>query len=88
MTERTIRRRQVMLGAGAVAGGVAASGLASGTAALAGDGNRGDVTGSWLITHQDAGDPISGTFTSTVFDPSRAEAEAATGTFRGRRLDA
>jgi hypothetical protein len=57
MTERTMRRRQVVLGAGAVAGGVAAGGLSSATAALADDAGRGDVTGSWLITHQTTGDP-------------------------------
>lgn len=58
MTERTIRRRQVMLGTGAVAGGIAAGGLVPATAALADDAGRGDVTGSWLITHQDTGDPM------------------------------
>jgi hypothetical protein len=56
MTERTMRRRQVMLGAGVAAGGVAAGGLASGTPAVAND-DQGRVTGSWLVTHQDTGDP-------------------------------
>jgi hypothetical protein len=59
MTERTMRRRHVMLGAGAVAGGVTAGGLAAGTTAQAGDTRRDEVTGSWLITHQDTDDPAT-----------------------------
>ena len=58
MTERTMRRRQVMLGAGVVAGGVAAAGLASATPAMADEADHGNVTGSWLITRQDTGNPM------------------------------
>jgi hypothetical protein len=59
MTEHTMRRRQVMLGAGAAAGGVTVGGLASATPVLADDAGRGNVTGSWLIIHQDTGDPVA-----------------------------
>ena len=66
MSERVVGRRQVLRGAGAVAGGVAVAGLAMASPALAKDdgGDGGDdrehrhgLTGSWQITRQDDGDP-------------------------------
>src|SRR5207244_5194303 len=51
LTEPRMRRRQVMRGAGVVAGGVAVTGLGLASPAMA-DGERNSVTGSWLVTHQ------------------------------------
>ena len=58
MGERTMGRRQVLLGAGVAAGGVALSGLNAAPAA-ADEGNGHVLSGSWLVTRQDdpPGDP-------------------------------
>lgn len=57
MGERTLGRRQVLGGAGVVAaGGAAVAGLGLASPAMASD-DGGGLTGSWMITRQDDGDP-------------------------------
>jgi hypothetical protein len=58
MDERTLGRRQVLRGAGAAAaGGAAVAGLGLASPAMASDDAGGGLTGSWMITRQDDGDP-------------------------------
>jgi len=54
MSERTLGRREVLLGAGVAAGGVALTGVGAVPAAASDrhHGNRG-LSGSWLVTRQD-----------------------------------
>ena len=58
MSERVMGRRQVLLGAGVAAGGVALTGLSASPAAADEDKGHG-LSGSWLVTRQDdpPGDP-------------------------------
>jgi hypothetical protein len=56
MSEGTIARRQVLRGAGIVAGGVAVTGVGLATPAMANENEKGGLTGSWLVTRQDDGD--------------------------------
>src|SRR4051794_23604969 len=56
MTERMMRRRQVMRGAAVVAGGGAATGLGSASPAAASATEKGDLPGSWLAPRQETGD--------------------------------
>jgi hypothetical protein len=58
MGERTLGRREVLMGAGVAAGGVALTGLGA-APAVANDQGGGDPSGSWLVTRQDdpPGDP-------------------------------
>lgn len=56
MGERTLGRRQVLMGAGVAAGGVALTGLGAAPAeANAGHGDSRGLSGSWLATRQDDG---------------------------------
>ena len=57
MGERTIGRRQMLRGGGVAAGGVAVAGLGLSSPAMASDDQNGGLTGSWLVTRQDNGDP-------------------------------
>lgn len=58
MSERSMGRRQVLLGAGVAAGGVALTGLGAAPAVADEDKGHG-LSGSWLVTRQDdpPGDP-------------------------------
>ena len=60
METGVIGRRQVLRGAGVAAGGVAVGGLGLASPAAAAsddDSRRGGLTGSYLVTRQDDGDP-------------------------------
>jgi hypothetical protein len=61
MGEQSLGRRQVLRGAGVVAAGGAAvtavSGLGLASPAIASDDGGGGLTGSWMVTRQDDGDP-------------------------------
>jgi hypothetical protein len=58
MSDRTMDRRQMLRNAGVAAGGVAVTSLAFASPAQASDDKQGGtLTGSWLITRQDTGDP-------------------------------
>jgi hypothetical protein len=61
MGEQSLGRRQVLRRAGVVAAGGAAvtavTGLGLATPAMASDGGDGGLTGSWMVTRQDDGDP-------------------------------
>ncbi|MGZ4590023.1 MAG: hypothetical protein ACXV3C_11350 [Actinomycetes bacterium] len=52
MTEHTMGRREMLMGAGVAAGGVALTGLGA-SPAMASDHAHDQLTGSWLIVHQD-----------------------------------
>jgi hypothetical protein len=60
MSDHTLGRREVLLGAGVAAGGVVATGVGLAAPASARDGRdddeRDDLDGSWLVTRQDDGD--------------------------------
>lgn len=58
MGERTLGRREVLMGAGVAAGGVALTGLGAAPAIANEDDSRG-LSGSWLVTRHDdpPGDP-------------------------------
>ena len=61
MGEQSLGRRQVLRGAGVVAAGGAAvtavTGLGLASPAMASDDDGGGLTGSWMVTRQDDGDP-------------------------------
>ena len=58
MGEQSLGRRQVLRGAGVVAGGAAVTGLALASPAMASDDDGGGgLAGSWMVTRQDDGDP-------------------------------
>ena len=61
MGEQSLGRRQVLRGAGVVAAGGAAvtavTGLGLASPARASDDGGGGLTGSWMVTRQDDGDP-------------------------------
>lgn len=64
MGERTLGRREVLMGAGVAAGGVALTGLGAVPAAAKDGGDRhgrNDLSGSWLVTRADdpPGDPTN-----------------------------
>lgn len=58
MAERTLGRREVLMGAGVAAGGVALTGVGAAPAEATDDEGR-DLSGSWLVTRHDdpPGDP-------------------------------
>ncbi len=59
MDERTLGRRQMLRGAGVVAaaGGAAVAGIGVASPAMASNDDGGGLSGSWMITRQDDGDP-------------------------------
>ena len=60
MGERTLGRREVLMGAGVAAGGVALTGLGAAPAeAKVRHGDNRGLSGSWLATRQDDGAPTS-----------------------------
>ncbi|HSR24864.1 MAG TPA: hypothetical protein VLW53_15025 [Candidatus Eisenbacteria bacterium] len=59
MAAHALGRRELLTGAGVAAGGVALAGLGATPAVASTGDDHGDLTGSWLIVHQDdpPGDP-------------------------------
>jgi hypothetical protein len=54
MSERTLGRREVLLGAGVATGGIALTGLGAAPAAAKEDEGHG-LSGSWMVTRHDDG---------------------------------